>query len=78
MFYSDRGGYGVRPESELLQKMAIPIRVRVDMANRIANYRQGAYTAQQYVDRYKSEPRQSSRMLTGQAVVVDGGVVVTG
>ena len=36
--------------------MAIPTRVREDMVNKIANYRQGAYTAQQYVDWYKSEP----------------------
>ena len=56
MFYADQGGYGVRPESELLRMMAIPIRAREDMVNRIANYRQGAYTAQQFVDWYKSEP----------------------
>ena len=56
MCYAGQGGYGARPESELLQMMAIPIRVREDMVNRIANYRQGAYTAQQFVDWYKSEP----------------------
>ena len=36
--------------------MAIPIRVREDMVNRIAYYRQGPWAAQQWLDWYKSEP----------------------
>ena len=54
--YSDQGGYAVRPVSELLRKMAIPIRARENMVNRIAYYRQGPWTAQQWLDWYKSEP----------------------
>ena len=39
LLYADQGGYAIRPDSELLRMMAIPIRVREDMVHRIANYR---------------------------------------
>ena len=56
MLYADQGGYRVRPESKLLQMMAIPIRVHEDMVHRIATYNQGAYAVQQYLDSYKPDP----------------------
>ena len=56
--YSDQGGYAVRPVSELLRRMAIPIRVRENMVNRIAYYQgqRGPWAAQQWLDWYKFEP----------------------
>jgi hypothetical protein len=56
MFYNDQGGYAVRPQRELLLNMAIPIRVREDMVDRIANYRQGVYSKQELFDWYNNEP----------------------
>jgi hypothetical protein len=60
MLYASHGGYAVRPDSELLQIMAIPIQVREDMVQRIANYRQGVYTVQQLLDWYNSQPLSDS------------------
>ena len=57
MLYADQGGYAVRPDSELLRIMAIPSLVREDMVNRIADYRQGVYTVQQYLDWYNSDAK---------------------
>jgi hypothetical protein len=56
MFYTNEGGYAFRPQRELLQMMSIPIQVREDMVVRIANYREGAYTVEQLLDRYNNEP----------------------
>ena len=56
MLYTSHGGYAVRPDSELLQIMAIPIKVRKDMVQRMANYHQGVYTVQQLLDWYNSQP----------------------
>ena len=56
--YSDQGGYAVRPVSELLRKMAIPIRTRERMVSRIAHHegQRGPWEAQQWLDWYKFEP----------------------
>ena len=55
---SDQGGYAVRPASELLRRMAIRIRVRQRMVNRIANHegQRGPWVAQQWLDYYKFDP----------------------
>ena len=56
--YSDQGGYAVRPASELLRRMATPIRARERMVNRIAHHegQRGPWAAQQWLDWYKFEP----------------------
>ena len=56
--YSDQGGYAVRPASELLRRMAIPIRVRERMVNRIAHHegQRGPWVEQQWLDWYKFDP----------------------
>ena len=68
MLCADQGGYGIRPNSELLRIMSVPIRVRENMVNRIADYRgvsqpadtQGAFTVQQYLEWYNSHPLSDS------------------
>ena len=67
--YVDESRNAIRPDSDLLSKLAIPIRVREDMVRRVANYHgvaqpqlstprysAGAFTVQQWLDWYKSEP----------------------
>ena len=56
--YSDQGGDAVRPVSELLRKMAIPIRMRERMVSRIAHHegQRGPWEAQQWLDWYKFTP----------------------
>ena len=69
--YVDESRNAIRPDSDLLSKLAIPIHVREDMVRRVADYHgvaqlqlstprhikysAGAFTVQQWLDWYKSE-----------------------
>ena len=56
MLCVDQSGYGVRDQSELLRIMAIPIQVRQDMVQRIAQWHEQRYTVQETTDYYNKHP----------------------
>ena len=56
MVYTSHDGYAVRSNSELLQIMALPIKVRKDMVQLLVKDYEGVYTMQQVEDWYNSEP----------------------